>query len=48
MPLHDGLEHGLQEPPVTPSLILRAAGDGVRDVAENSVVADQCWEVGSL
>ena len=42
MPLHDGLEHGLQEPPVTPSLILRAAGDGVRDVAENSVVADQC------
>ncbi len=37
MPLHDDVQHGGEEPPVPPRLVLRAAGHRVRDVAERPV-----------
>ena len=48
MPLHDSLQHGSQEPTISASLVLGAAGDGVGDITEDPVVADQGGEVGSL
>ena len=48
MPLHDGLEHGRQEPAISARLVLGAAGDGVSDITEDPVVADQGGEVGRL
>ena len=48
MPLHDGLQHGGQEPAVPPRLVLRAAGDRVGDVAEDPIIADQSREVRGL
>ena len=48
MPLHHSLEHGGQEPPVPTRLVLRAASDGVGDVAEDPIVADQRREVRRL
>ena len=48
MPLHDSLEHGSQEPTISSSLVLCAAGDGVGDITEDPVVADQGGEVGRL
>ena len=48
MPLHDDLQHGAEEPAVPARLVLCAAGDGVRDVAEAAVKADQRGEVGRL
>ncbi len=48
MPPHDNLQHGAQEPAVAPRLVLGAAGDGVRDVAEGSVEADEGGEIRRL
>ena len=48
VPPHDDLEHGGEEASVAVRLVLRAGGDGVRDVAEYAVEADQRREVGRL
>ena len=48
MPLHDSLQHRSEEPAVPARLVLGAAGDGVGDITEDPVVADQGGEVGSL
>ena len=48
VPPHDDLEHGGEEASVAVRLVLRAGGDGVRDVAEDAVEADQRREVGRL